>query len=65
MKDMMTAWREYAHGASPWPEHSQHFAYRKFGLGDEVTESNMRGAQCAALAAELTFLQMTNVCFGL
>ena len=64
-KDMMTAWREYAHGASPWPEHSQHLAYRKFGLGDEVTESNMRGAQCAALAAELTFLQMTSVCFGL
>ena len=64
-KDMMAAWREYAWGASPWPDHTQNMAYRKFGDGDEVTAHNMRGAQCGALVDSLSFEQMMSVCFGL
>ena len=64
-KDMMEAWRVFAYGESPFPEHSVNKAFRKFGDGTEVSAFDMRGAQCAALAENLSFLQQVLVCVGL
>ena len=64
-KDMMEVWRVYAYGESPFPKHSVNKTFRQFGDGKEVSEFDMRGEQCAALAENLSFLQQVLVCVGL
>jgi para-nitrobenzyl esterase len=64
-RHMMAAWRAYAYGDSPWLAHSENKAYRFFGDGTEVTGFDMRGAQCAALAKNLSFMQQVSLCIGL
>ena len=68
--DVMAAWRAFAWGQSPgWPDRAPgagRKAYRTLGDGGEATvPGDLRGAECAVLAANLNPAQWSMLCgFG-